>query len=117
MNRRGLDRALPALIFVAAVVACGTTLDASNYASDCDADTQCDIVRVGDICSCGCDLAAINDRDYDKYVNDLERIGGCRNSCVSDDPDATFTCGAGVVPKCNSGVCAIVAAPSDGGAE
>lgn len=107
-----------ALLFLFLVLAgCGTTLDASNYASDCDADTQCDIVRVGDICSCSCDLAVINARDYDKYVSDLQRIGGCRNSCVSDDPDASFTCGAGIGPKCSAGRCVTAPLPSDAGTD
>jgi hypothetical protein len=96
---------------------CGTTLDASNYATDCDADTQCTVVRVGDICSCSCDITAINDRDFDKYVSDLERIGACRDPCVSSDPDASFTCGAGIGAVCSVGTCVTAPLPSDAGAD
>ena len=81
--------------------ACGTTIYADHYANDCDADNQCVRVSVGDQCACSCDLAAINERDYDKYISDLERIGGCRNTCGSDS-DSGFACGQGVGARCGS---------------
>jgi hypothetical protein len=55
--------------------ACSTTINPKNYATDCDADDQCTRIVVGDICSCACDLAAINVRDIDKYYGDLQVIG------------------------------------------
>ncbi|HEY1960342.1 MAG TPA: hypothetical protein VGH28_32250 [Polyangiaceae bacterium] len=88
--------------------ACSTTLDAKNYASDCDADNQCVVVVVGDICSCACQLDAINDRDYDKYTNDIIQTGGCRNPPVCD-------CGDGIGAKCASGSCVTVVLPTDAG--
>lgn len=97
--------------------ACGTTIYADHYASDCDADNQCARVSVGDQCACTCDLAAINERDYDKYIQDLERIGGCNTTCGGSDPDAGFTCGQGVGARCGAGKCVTYQIPSDAGAE
>lgn len=100
-----------AALALLATSACGTTLHASDYASDCDADSQCVVVTVGDICSCDCQLAAINDRDYDKYVDDIIRTGGCR------DPP-TCSCGDGIGAICAAGTCQTVALPpSDAGAD
>lgn len=106
---------LTALAFACA--ACGTTLKASDYASDCDADTQCLRVRVGDICSCTCDIVAINISDEGKYESDYERIGGCRNSCISGGDDAGFSCGEGLGPQCTAGKCTIVQLPTDASLE
>ncbi len=103
-----------ALILVATpmTMACGTTIYADHYASDCDADNQCVRISVGDQCSCTCDLAAINARDYDKYVSDLERIGGCIHTCTSSDPDAApYSCGEGVAARCSAGVCTTYTLP------
>ena len=100
------------------VAGCGTTLHAKDYAADCDADSQCTVIVVGDICSCSCDLAAINDRDYDKYVNDVIRVGGCRDTCTSNDPDAApVICGGGTGAQCSAGRCTTYALPTDAGAE
>jgi hypothetical protein len=107
-------KTLLALLF--ATSACGTTIYADHYASDCDADNQCVRISVGDQCACTCDLASINERDYDNYITDLERIGGCRNTCSPNvdggDPDAApnvteLQCGQGVGSKCSAGKCAI----------
>jgi len=95
--------------------ACGTTIYADHYASDCDADNQCVRISVGDQCACSCDLVAINERDFDKYISDLERIGGCRNTCSGSDPDAGFACGQGIAAKCGSaGKCVTYAIPDAG---
>lgn len=102
--------------FVLFACACGTTIHASDYASDCDADLQCAVIEVGDICSCSCNLAAINDRDFDKYANDVERIGGCRQTCTTDDA-GVFACGATTGARCSSGVCVTYALPADASAE
>ena len=82
--------------------ACGTTIYADHYASDCDADNQCVRISVGDQCACTCDLAAINERDYDNYISDLERIGACRNTCGGSDPDSSFACGQGIGARCGA---------------
>jgi hypothetical protein len=106
-------KALLALLF--ATSACGTTIYADHYASDCDADNQCVRISVGDQCACTCSLASINERDYDKYISDLERIGGCRNTCGSSDPDATpYACGEGIGARCTAGKCVTYAIPDAG---
>jgi len=101
---------LPLLLVVSA---CGTTINASNYASDCDADSQCVRIVVGDICSCSCDLAAINERDFDKYFSDLQRIGACRNTCIDGGDDASFSCGEGIGAQCSAGACTTYTLPAD----
>ncbi len=108
-----------ALVFVALSCAgCGTTIHATDYASDCDADIQCVRIVVGDICSCTCDLAAINTRDFDKYFADLQRIGACRNTCIGDADDAgDYTCGAGIGTQCSAGKCTTYALPTDASQE
>jgi hypothetical protein len=94
---------------------CGTTIYADHYTSDCDADNQCVRISVGDQCACTCNLAAINERDYDNYTNDLERIGGCNNTCSGSDPDAGFACGQGVGARCGStGKCVTYEIPDTG---
>jgi hypothetical protein len=107
-----------ALLFTL-LCACGTTLHASDYANDCDADTQCERVVVGDICACTCNLAAINVRDDNKYVSDLERIGGCRSTCLPTDggDDASFACGQGIGAQCSAGRCTTYTLPSDASSE
>lgn len=102
------------LVFLSA---CGTTIYADHYTNDCDADNECVRISVGDQCACSCDLAAINERDYDKYISDLERIGGCRNTCGGSDPDAGFSCGQGVAARCVTGKCVTYQIPADAGAE
>jgi hypothetical protein len=100
------------------VTACGTTIHASDYATDCDADMGCSLARVGDICSCTCEFAAISSREYDRYLSDVQRIGACRDNCVSSDPDAApFTCGGDLGAQCTGGVCTTYTLPSDAGAE
>ena len=84
---------------------CGTTLNANNYAHDCDADTDCVRVVVGDICACTCSLSAINLRDYDKYTHDYQAIGVCRTVCTDDGGDGGYTCGQGVGAACSAGTC------------
>lgn len=107
-----------AVVLLAAPLACGTTLYAKDYTSDCDADNQCVRVIVGDVCACSCDLAAINIRDDDKYVSDRERIGACRSTCGADNPDAgDFSCGSGIAAQCAAGHCATYALPVDASAE
>src|SRR5580765_7319888 len=102
------------LVFLSA---CGTTIYADHYASDCDADNQCVRVLVGDQCACTCDLAAINDRDYEKYISDLEHIGGCRTTCGAND-DAGFSCGQGVGARCGTaGKCVTYQIPDAGSVE
>jgi len=95
-------------LLLVATCACSPTLDPKNYASDCDADSQCVVVVVGDICSCTCQLAAINDRDYDKYTNDIIQTGGCRNPPICD-------CGAGIGAKCGMDRCTTYVLPADAG--
>jgi hypothetical protein len=99
-------------------VACGTTIYADHYANDCDADNQCVRIVAGDQCACTCSLAAINERDYDKYISDVEHIGGCRTNCSGSDPDAGFTCGQGVGARCGTaGKCVIYQIPDASSAE
>jgi hypothetical protein len=104
-------------LFFILLASCGTTIYADHYASDCDADNQCVRISVGDQCACSCDLAAINQSDYDKYISDLERIGACNSTCSGSDPDAGFSCGQGVGARCSAGKCATYQIPSDAGAE
>ncbi len=104
------------LAFLVFLCACGTTIHASDYANDCDADLQCTVIPVGDVCSCTCDLAAINDRDFDKYANDLQRIGACRQTCTTDDA-GTYACGIGIGARCSAGLCITYALPADASAE
>jgi hypothetical protein len=104
----------PFLVVLWPVMACGTTINASSYATDCDADNQCERIVVGDICSCTCQFAAINVRDNDKYVADLERIGACRNTCIDGSTnDASFSCGVGIGAQCSAGRCATVVVQLD----
>ena len=105
------------MLFVALSSACGTTIYADHYSSDCDADKECVRISVGDQCACSCDLVAINERDYDKYISDLERIGGCRNTCSGSDPDSGFACGQGVAARCSAGKCVTYEIPDAGAAE
>ena len=105
------------MLFFTVLCACGTTIHASDYASDCDADIQCQRIAVGDICSCSCDLAAINIRDFDKYFSDLQRIGACRNTCIDGGDDASFTCGEGIGAQCSAGRCTTYALPADASVE
>jgi hypothetical protein len=94
------------------LASCGTTIYADHYASDCDADNQCTRISVGDQCACTCEFAAISDRDYDKYISDLERIGGCRTTC---DPDASASCGLGIAARCSgAGTCVTYEIPDAG---
>lgn len=105
-----------AIVLVGACI--GTTIDPKSYDQHCDADTDCVVIRSGDICSCDCTLSAINDVDFDKYTDDIVRIGACVHSCVSDDPDAApYVCGAGVGALCAAGTCATYALPADASAE
>jgi hypothetical protein len=103
--------------FLLLTAGCSTTINAANYAKDCDADTQCTRIVVGDICSCNCDLAAINERDFDKYFADLQRVGACRTTCIDGSDDAGFSCGEGMGAQCTAGTCTIYALPSDAAAE
>jgi hypothetical protein len=105
------------LIAALSVCGCGTTLNANNYAQDCDADLQCVRVIVGDICGCSCDLAAINERDYNKYYADLQRVGACRPTCIDGGDDASFQCGLGIAAQCSAGMCITYALPTDAQAE
>ena len=86
---------------------CNSTIRATDYAADCDADLQCSIISVGDVCSCDCNLAAINARDYDKYLNDLQRIGAgsCHSACSADD-GGPLLCGVGIGAQCVAAQCA-----------
>jgi hypothetical protein len=104
-------------LFFSLLCACGTTLHASDYASDCDADKQCERVVVGDVCSCACTLTAINIRDNDKYVSDFERIGACRTTCIDGGDDASYSCGEGIGAQCSAGRCTTYTLPTDGSAE
>jgi hypothetical protein len=111
-----MKRAASALVFVAACV--GTTINVKDYNQSCDADTDCVVVQVGDICACDCDLGAINDIDYDKYTGDVQRIGTCIHSCLPNDPDAApYVCGGGTGARCSSGTGTTYALPTDAGAE
>lgn len=92
-------------VMLVALCACSTTIKASNYTHDCDADNQCVRIFVGDVCSCTCTLAAINVRDEQKYLNDLENIGTCENPCTGDGGDAGFQCGVGIGAACSAGTC------------
>lgn len=96
------------------LTACNSTIRATDYASDCDADLQCVRISVGDICSCDCNLAAINDRDYDKYLTDLQRIGAgsCHNTCTTPD-GAPTSCGIGIGARCQGGQCETYDAGTD----
>lgn len=105
-----------ALLLALAGAGCSTTIRAQDYAADCDADLQCVRISVGDVCSCDCNLAAINDRDYDKYLSDLQRIGAgsCHTSCVQAD-GAPSTCGLGVGARCGAaGQCETYLVPDAG---
>jgi hypothetical protein len=82
--------------------ACGTTLNASDYTSTCDADSQCVRVPVGDVCSCNFYCVGINQSSYNQWLSDLERIGPCRNPCVDG---GTASCGADIGTQCSAGVC------------
>ena len=84
---------------------CSPTLHAKDYAADCDADLQCAVIVVGDLCSCDCELAAINERDYDKYTNDIIATGGCRNPPVCQ-------CGTGIGAQCVASQCQTVELPA-----
>ncbi len=86
------------------VTGCSTTIRAQNYSTDCDADTQCVRISVGDVCSCDCNLAAINERDYDNYLSDLQKIGPCHTVCTTPD-GGPLNCGVGVGVQCASGQC------------
>jgi hypothetical protein len=95
---------------------CNSTIRAQDYSSDCDADLQCVRISVGDVCSCDCNLAAINDRDYDKYLYDLQRIGAgsCHTTCTEPD-GAPSTCGLGIGARCSaSGQCETYQLPDAG---
>ncbi len=108
-------RALATLVLALLATACGTTIYPDHYAHDCDADNQCVRISVGDQCSCACDLSAINVRDYDNYISDLERIGACRNTCGAAQPDAgPYTCGEGIGARCSGGTCTTYSLPDAG---
>ena len=70
-------------------------------------------VIVGDICSCSCTLAAINDRDYDKYTTDYMNVGACRTTCIDGGDDASFTCGEDIGAQCSAGTCVTYMLPAD----
>jgi hypothetical protein len=113
-----VKRVVAACAFALVAACIGTTIDAKNYDQSCDADVDCVVIQTGDICSCNCALGAINDVDFDKYTNDVIRIGACLHSCVPDDPDAApYVCGGGTGARCNAGTCATYALPADAGAE
>ena len=93
--------------FLLALGACAPTINASSYSRDCDADSQCTRILVGDLCSCSCTLSAINTRDYDRYLSDVQRVGGfnCHNTCIDGGDDAAYSCGLGIGAGCSAGTC------------
>ena len=93
------------LAILLVLVGCGTTINASNYNHDCDADSQCTRIVVGDICACSCTYAAINMSDYDKYLNDLHNIGTCMSTCIDGGDDASFACPIDIGAACSAGTC------------
>ncbi len=90
------------------VVACGSTIDTSGYDTSCQVDEDCVAVQVGDICSCTCQLGAINQTEWGKYVAERERIGQCRDACGVCPARAAY---------CNAGTCAMRDAPGPGAAD
>lgn len=89
------------------VVACGSTIDASSYDTSCAVDADCIAVQVGDICSCTCQLGAINQKEWGNYVAQRERIGQCRDACGVCPHEVAY---------CSAGTCALRAA-ADGGSD
>ena len=79
-----------------ALGACSTTIDANDYDRSCTEDSDCVIISVGDICSCSCEIDAINKSDLEAYNHDR-------------DVDCGVQCGAcaGGEPVCQSGVCGV----------
>ena len=90
-------------IALAALAACGgetttnnktTVVDVTDYDQSCQADTDCVVVRDGDIC-CGCPNAAINKTDLERYQGDL---GTCEAQC-------DIGCVGEMVAFCDQGAC------------
>jgi hypothetical protein len=106
------------LLVLVLATAC-STINIKNYSTDCDADNACERIVVGDICACTCQLGAINIRDDSKYINDLEQIGACQNTCIDADggEDAGYSCGIGIGAHCVSGTCATYMVPVDASSE
>ncbi|MBL9028154.1 MAG: hypothetical protein JNL21_38535 [Myxococcales bacterium] len=85
------------LLGLVGIGACGggtTVVDVTEYDQTCEADTDCVVVRDGDIC-CGCPNAAINKGDLQAYEDDL---GECDAVC-------DIGCVGTMVAFCDQGTC------------
>jgi hypothetical protein len=93
-----IQRLLPISMAVL-VTGCSTTIDPEDYERSCGQDEDCVPILVGDVCDCGCDMAAIHVDDLDQYQEDRAGI-----SCGND-------CGAcpGAIAVCRGGRCEAVA--------
>lgn len=87
-------------LFLLAVAACGgtaadTTLRLDDYATVCNADSECVAVFIGDPCTspCRCSNAAINGTSYHQQASDLAAAEAlctskpaCSASCTNPKP-------------------------------
>ena len=79
------------LVLMGFSTACSTTIDADDYERSCQSDAECMIISVGDICSCSCEVSAINRVDEAAY---------------REDRDVTCSTQCGPCPEAPPAVCA-----------
>lgn len=77
--------------------ACTRVIEVEDYDRSCATPDDCEVIFVGDPCSCSCDVGAINAGDYQQYLDDR------------GDPSCSKLCGAcpPVTLTCEANVCGI----------
>jgi hypothetical protein len=96
---------LPLLALAACNNDLDTTLQLSNYDTNCTVDADCKAVFVGDPCStpCQCPNAAINVVDVPHEQSDLMAVTAV---CATPPSTCTTSC-VEPTPTCSAGVCSL----------
>ena len=58
------------LVLLAGLAGCTTTIHPEDYDASCNVAVDCLVIVSGDVCSCSCEVAAINVSDEAKFLED-----------------------------------------------
>jgi hypothetical protein len=78
-----------------------TIADPSLFAQSCNTDTDCLIVLAGDVCSCGCDYAAISSYEERPWI---EYYGSIFSLCIPEQVPDCAACPPAEA-YCENGTC------------